>query len=132
MRVDLALLLLRAMTAAFMFFGHGMAKFNNFSALQLTFPDPLGLGHTPSLVLATFAEVICSALLFVGLATRVACVPLIITMLVAAGWVHAEDPWQKKELALLYVVPFLTIILAGPGMFSLDALLKSRPRMLRP
>jgi len=120
------------MTAAFMFFGHGLAKLNNFSTLQATFPDPLGLGHTTSLALAIFAEVICSALLFAGLATRVACVPLIITMLVAAGWVHVEDPWQKKELALLYVVPFLTVILAGPGMFSLDALLKSRPRMLRP
>jgi putative oxidoreductase len=132
MRVDLALLLLRAMTAAFMFFGHGMAKFNSFSTLQATFPDPVGLGPTSSLVLAIFAELICSALLFVGLATRVACVPLVITMLVAAGWVHAEDPWQKKELALLYVVPFLAILLAGPGMFSIDALLKSRPRMLRP
>ena len=132
MRIDLALLLLRAMTAAFMFFGHGMAKFNNFSTLQLTFPDPVGMGATSSLVLAIFAEVICSVLLFIGLTTRFACVPLIITMLVAAGWVHAEDPWQKKELALLYVVPFLTIILAGPGMFSLDALLKSRPRFLRP
>jgi uncharacterized membrane protein YphA (DoxX/SURF4 family) len=40
--------------------------------------------------------------------------------------VHATDPYQKKELALAYVVIGLAILIAGPGRFSLDALLARR------
>jgi putative oxidoreductase len=42
-------------------------------------------------------------------------------MLVAAFVVHGDDPWSKKELALLYAIPFLTLGLTGPGRFSIDA-----------
>ena len=45
-------------------------------------------------------------------------------MLVAAFIVHGEDPFQKKEFALLYAVPFLMLIFTGAGAFSVDARLK--------
>jgi putative oxidoreductase len=132
MRIDIGLLIFRTLIGAFMFFGHGLGKMRGFSEMMYTFPDPIGMGPTASLVAAIFAESVCAILIFLGLATRVAALPLLFTMLVAAGVVHAGDPWAKKELALLYAIPCLTLLFTGPGMFSIDALLKSRPKFLRP
>ena len=58
-----------------------------------------------------------------GLVTRFSALPLIILMLVAVTVIHADDPWGKKEFALLYLIPFVTVFLAGPGKYSLDKIL---------
>jgi len=42
------------------------------------------------------------------------------TMIVAAFIVHLDDPFKRKELALLYLVGFLIVLLMGPGKYSLD------------
>jgi putative oxidoreductase len=41
-------------------------------------------------------------------------------MLVAAFVVHGGDPWRDKELAIMYFVIYLVILVAGPGRFSID------------
>jgi putative oxidoreductase len=71
--------------------------------------------------LATFAEVLCALLVMVGLFTRWAVVPLIITMLVAVFIANMGEPLPKIELGLLYLTAFVAIGLAGPGWYSLDA-----------
>lgn len=123
---DAGLLFLRLAIGAMMLFGHGLPKLLAFSEKAETFSDPLGVGSTTSLVLAIFGEVVASALVMAGLATRAAAVPLLVTMLVAAFVVHADDPWQRKEFALLFAVPALTLVLTGAGRFSLDALLSRK------
>ncbi|MBK9071727.1 MAG: DoxX family protein [Myxococcales bacterium] len=87
------------------------------------FPDPIGLGATASLSLAVFAEAVCAALLVIGLATRLAALPLLITMAVAFFIVHGGDPFAKRELAAMYLVVFGTIGVFGPGRFSIDQLI---------
>jgi putative oxidoreductase len=118
------LLVLRLSTAGMMIGAHGWPKLSTFSEKVDTWADPIGLGSATSLVLAVFAEFFCSILLALGLATRLAAVPLLCTMLVAALVVHADDPWGKKEFALLYAFPFITLILTGAGLISLDELIK--------
>ena len=76
---------------------HGIPKLMNWGSLSDTFPDPFGVGSALSLALAIFAEVGCSALLVVGLFTRLATVPLIVTMLVAALLIHGDDPWPRRS-----------------------------------
>jgi putative oxidoreductase len=115
------LLFLRLSAAAMLFAGHGLDKLQNLTERALHFPDPLGIGGAPSIMLAIFAEAVCTVLVMVGLLTRWAAVPIITTMLIAAVWVHKEDPWSAKEFALLYAIPFVTVLLMGPGRFSLDA-----------
>ncbi|MGB1041036.1 MAG: DoxX family protein, partial [Flavobacteriales bacterium] len=81
--VSLALLILRVVAGAAML-THGVGKFESlFSGEPIRFPDPIGMGATTSLALAVFSEVLCSILLIVGLGTRFAAIPLLITMLVA-------------------------------------------------
>lgn len=116
------LLFLRVSAASLLFAGHGLDKLQHLSERAGSFPDPVGLGSATSLLLAVFAEAICSILVLLGLMTRLAVVPIIATLLVAALVVHGDDAWSKKEFALLYAVPFLTVLLMGPGLFSLDAL----------
>jgi putative oxidoreductase len=119
--VSLGLLVLRLGTAALLIYGHGWDKLVNFGAKAARFADPIGLGSELSLALVVFAEVACAALLALGLWTRLATVPIILFVLVAVFIHHAGDPWAKKELALLYLIPALALALTGAGIFSLDS-----------
>ena len=123
---DIGLLILRLGIGGFILFAHGWGKLAGFGDLAGKFPDPIGLGSTTSLVLAVFAEALCGLLIMIGLGTRFAAVPLLITMLVAAFVVHADDPWAKKEFALLYAIPFLTLIFTGGGRFALDSVIRRK------
>jgi putative oxidoreductase len=90
------------------------------------FADPFGLGPTASLVLSIFAEVVCALLIVIGLATRLAAIPLIINMLVALITVHAADPFGKMELPLFYLSIFIALLFAGSGKYSVDNALQGR------
>lgn len=125
-KIDIGLLLLRLGVGSFMLFGHGWGKLASFSEKADTWADPIGLGPTLSLTLAIFAEFFCSLAIILGLATRAAAVPLLITMLVAALVVHADDPWSKKEFALLYGWAFVTMIVAGAGRLSVDSIISKK------
>ena len=95
------------------------------------FGDPIGLGKSLSLILVVIAEVGCAALIMIGLATRLATVPIIIAMSVAAFVVHGADPWTmgagaSKEPALLFLTVYLTLLFTGAGKFSADNLICGR------
>lgn len=118
--IDLGLLILRIGIACFML-THGWPKLMKLlEGGEIRFLDPFGLGAKPSFLLAIFAEVLCSILIFFGLATRWATIPLMITMLVAIFIAHATDGFQKQELPAHYVLVYLFLLLSGPGKYSLD------------
>lgn len=109
-------------------FTHGFPKFYKLMAGgEVQFRDVLGMGPAVSLSLAVFAEVICSTFVLVGLGTRLATIPLIITMLTAAFVAHADDPFGKKELPLLYLFIYITVLILGSGKYSIDFLLSVKP-----
>ena len=123
---DIGLLLLRVAAGAMLFLGHGWAKITHFSERAGLFANPIHLGSVPSFTLVVFAEIFCSALVAVGLLTRWAVVPIVIFMLVAGFIQHAQDPWNRKELAFMYLAAFLPLLFTGPGRFSIDALIAKR------
>ncbi|MGE0785229.1 MAG: DoxX family protein [Sandaracinaceae bacterium] len=123
---SLGLLLLRIGIASMMLFGHGIPKLGRLPGILETFPDPLGVGNATSFVLAIVGEVVAPALLIVGLGTRLAAVPLLITMVVAFVIVHAGDPYSDRELAMVYALCAVTLLFAGPGAWSLDGLIQRR------
>ncbi len=99
---------------------HGYPKFQRLMAGEYSFGDPLGLGVQASLILAVFAEFLCSLLLILGLTTRYALIPLIITMAVAAFVVHGDDPFGTQEKSAIYLLCFSVLLISGPGEYSLD------------
>lgn len=117
---SIGLLALRLGTGGFLLYGHGLGKLMNFSKASAKFADPIGMGPEMSLALVVFAEFYCSIAIMLGLATRLAAVPIVIFTLVAVFVQHAADPFGDKELALLYMVPALTLMATGGGRFSLD------------
>lgn len=90
------------------------------------FGDPIGIGKMPSLILVVLAEFFCAVLVVLGLFTRLATVPMIITMVVAVFVAHGGDPIGKKEMGLLYLLAFIVIFAHGSGRYSLDRLLGRR------
>jgi putative oxidoreductase len=104
---------------------HGIPKLQKLMRGDMEFPDPIGLGPAFSLILTTFAEAFCSVLILLGLATRLATIPLIITMLVAVFVIHADDPFVRQEMGLLYLLIYLTLLVIGPGKYSVDRMISN-------
>ena len=90
------------------------------------FADPFGIGTPASLGLTVFAEVLCAVLIVVGLFTRWAVIPLIVTMLVAIFVIHIDDPFKKMEMAILYLIPYVALYLMGPGKYSVDGMVRNK------
>ena len=120
MKNDLSILCLRLSFSGTMLISHGLPKFLNYSQMKNSFPDPLGIGSSACLLLTIFAEFICPFFILLGYKLRFFTVPLIITMLVAAFVIHADDNWSKIEFPLLYAFSFLALLISGAGKYSLD------------
>ena len=126
MNHSIASLLLRLSFGGIMLFSHGLPKLQNFSNMMNTFPDPLGVGSSLSLGLAIFAEVLCALLITLGLFTRMAVIPLAITMFVAVFVVHSNDPWSKMEFGFLYLMAYAALFFLDSGKFSLDRIVRKK------
>lgn len=122
---SIALLLMRIVFGGGMFIWHGWDKFINFGDKLDKFPDPIGIGVFPSLLLVTLAETISALLVMAGFMTRVMLVPLIFTMLVAVSMkMNMGRPFADIEMAVLYLGSYLVLLIGGPGKFSVDRYLK--------
>lgn len=117
--VDIAVLIARIGVSILMF-RHGWAKMDNLLGGNWTFPDPIGLGSSASLLLTIFAELGCSFAFMVGALTRPAAIILAFTMFVAAFFVHKGEPMAEREASLLFMTLYILIAILGPGKFSID------------
>ena len=118
--VDIGLLIFRIGIAGLML-THGYPKLlKAFGGEEVSFADPLGMGEMLTFTFAIFAEFICSVLIIIGLGTRLAAIPLIITMAVVAFVVHLNDGFGRQELPLLYLFGFILLFFTGGGKYSLD------------
>ncbi|MGZ5187911.1 MAG: DoxX family protein [Kaistella sp.] len=118
--IDIVLLVTRIFVG-FAMLSHGFPKLQELlSGQEIQFFNFLGLSDRTSLILAVFAEFVCSIFIILGLFTRFAVVFLIITMAVAGLIVHGGDPFQKREASLLYLSVYLMFFAIGPGKYSID------------
>jgi len=122
---SLALLVLRLFFGLTMVLHHGWDKLRTFSDTAPNFPDPMHIGHSTSLGLAVFAEVVAAVLLAIGLWTRFAALVLAFEMGVAFTMVHkmAFSGQMPGEMAFMYFGAYFTLLLAGGGKFSADKML---------
>ena len=118
---NLATLLLR-LGCGGLIIHHGYDKLVHFSTYKTQFMPFLGLSPAATLGLVIFAELICGALLLIGLFSRLACIPLIITMLVALFKAHGGQVFGDGEMATLYLAGYLALLIMGPGKISVDGM----------
>lgn len=124
---NLSLLVVRLTIGAIMMV-HGLPKLNKLTAGgEIKFDDPFGFGPMISLSLAVFAEVICTIFIILGLGTRLASIPLIVTMATAIFYAHAGDPFATKEKAILFLLIFVVLLVFGSGRYSIDRLMTKTP-----
>ncbi|WP_428663863.1 DoxX family protein [Runella sp.] len=107
---------------------HGYDKLLSFLDGADKFPDPLHIGVRFSHALAVIGEVVAPILVILGLWTRLASVVEIIHFLVVVFMMHANEPLGEKEHGLLFLIPYVTILLTGAGKYSLDASLYKKKR----
>jgi putative oxidoreductase len=147
--LDLALLLLRLAGIGLLVM-HGWGKLIRMASgdggfvngvAEMGFPFPLAFAWA-----AVLAETLVSLMVTLGVFTRPAAAICAFNMAVAAfmrhhahlHWLSAlglrsypaetTKAWGNPELALLYLVVFLAIALAGGGRYSLERLIRSRRR----
>jgi putative oxidoreductase len=121
-----ALSILRIITAL-LFMEHGLMKLFQFPGAQPGVPDPL----PTILVAAAWLEVVGGGLIALGLFTRAAAFICSGEMAVAYFMAHApQGPYpalNMGEPAVLYCFVFFYLVFAGPGPWSLDAVIRKRP-----
>jgi putative oxidoreductase len=112
--------------SALLFMEHGLMKLFHFPAPQPGAPDPL----PPMLLAAAWLEVIGGALLVLGLFTRPVAFVLAGQMAVAYFMAHfPQGFWPALnggDGAILFCFIFLYLVFAGPGPWSLDAVVRKR------
>lgn len=123
---DLVILVIRIFVG-FAMLSHGFPKLQQLlSGEEIVFFEFMGLSAKTSLILAVFAEFVCSIFIILGLFSRFAVFFLIITMVVAGLVVHSADSFSKRELSLLYLSIYLMLFAFGPGRYSVDYMIGRR------
>ena len=125
---DIILLAVRVFVG-FAMLSHGYPKLQMLLAGgKIEFFDFLGMGPQITLILTVLAEFVCSILLILGLFTRVSLGFLTFTMIIAGFVVHGADPFEKREMSLIYLSVYLLLMVMGAGKISVDHMIERRKR----
>ena len=125
-RPEAGLLFLRLAASFMLLHVHGWPKIANYTAELTRIEDPFGFGPHFSLLAAIAAEVICPLFIAVGLFTRLASLPVLAVLLVAMLLVHPQWSIAEGQFGWLLLIAFTTIVLCGPGAWSVDARLTGK------
>lgn len=112
---------------AYGFWGPAMMKWGNMAGIAEWFGS-MGIPFpTLNAYLSGITEISGVFLLLLGLGTRIISVPLIFVMLVAIVTVHLGNGFEAGnngfEIPLYYILMLISLIVTGPGKFSLDKML---------
>lgn len=118
------LALLRIFAGVALAFSHGAGKIPPGEGLiqgtaNLGFPMPVFFAWA-----AGMSEFLGGIFLALGFLTRLSSFFIAFTMLVALVGVHGADPFNKQELAFMYLFVALAFLLKGAGDWSVDSFLR--------
>lgn len=125
-RPDTGLLFLRLAASFMLLHVHGWPKIANYAVELTRIEDPFGFGPHFSLLAAIAAEVICPLFIAVGWFTRLAALPVLAVLLVAMLLVHPQWSIAEGQFGWLLLIAFTTIVIGGPGAWSVDAQLANK------
>lgn len=120
---DLGLLFLRVAAGLYLALGHGWGKVaggpEQWAGIGGTL-EVFSFAPTFWGFLSAFAEFFCALLVVIGFYSRPAALLVVLNMAVAATAHLTGNIPGGPETALLYAFIFLSLILIGPGKYSLD------------
>lgn len=125
---NMARLFMRLFTGV-MFMSIGIRQISHFNEIAPDFYSAFGMGSETSLLVLILIEVICSMLIILGLFTRFAVIPPMVSMIVAEFamieyYITLGLPsvvsMQMGYLPIMFIGIFIFMLLAGPGKISLD------------
>ncbi|HXI00065.1 MAG TPA: DoxX family protein [Sphingobacteriaceae bacterium] len=122
LNTDLATLVLRLIFGG-LFVRYGYMKLMAYDQMLPMFGDIIGIGSTLSFNLLIFAELVCGLLITIGLLTRLAVIPVFISMVVAFFIAHGKDAFDVKALAFVFMTLSIVVFILGSGKLSVDRLL---------
>jgi uncharacterized membrane protein YphA (DoxX/SURF4 family) len=128
---DLGILALRVCVLGALFMKHGTPKLFDFNTELhwegAAYPSVFGLGSVGTLLIASFADGICSFMAVIGLATRWVVAFTCCSLAVGWGMVHhfafTGLDGRIAETLSLYMSTCVAVFLLGPGKYSLDAMI---------
>lgn len=122
--VSYSLLILRVIASVMMIINHGWNKIlagqEKWNRLGTALTDFIGIDFMNVFFgfMAAFSESIGMVMVIFGIFTRPAAFLLLFTMFVAS-MNHLVDG-KFPELAIMYLIVMLVLLISGPGKFSLD------------
>ena len=122
--VSYSLLILRVIASVMMIINHGWNKIlagqEKWNRLGTALTDFIGIDFMSVFFgfMAAFSESIGMIMVIFGIFTRPAAFLLLFTMFVAS-MNHLVDG-KFPELAIMYLIVMLVLLISGPGKFSLD------------
>ncbi|MBI2026444.1 MAG: DoxX family protein [Deltaproteobacteria bacterium] len=126
---NVGVLALRLFVGVSLAFSHGIGKVppsQEFIAMTGGLTTMFALYPVLFAWMSGLAELVGGVCIALGLCTRMAALFVSINMAVAGFIFHADDPFQKKEFAFLYLASAVCIMLIGCGKFGFDNLVKKR------
>ena len=126
---NVGILALRLFIGLSIAFAHGMGKVPpspEFIAMTGGISTFFALYPVLFAWLSGLSELVGGICIALGLCTRVAALALSVNMAVAGFIFHGADPFQRKELALLYLAGALCLLFVGSGKFGFHNLVKKR------
>lgn len=123
-KLEWLVLLLARLTVGIEFVSTGWGKVHNLAKVTAYFGE-LGI-PAPALnaTFASFTELVCGSLLVLGLGSRLAACPLIVTMIVAIITAKKDELHGVTDLVgfveWTYIALLAVVAVFGPGIASLD------------
>ncbi|MDQ6609050.1 MAG: DoxX family protein [Bacteroidota bacterium] len=118
--LSFALLLLRIGFGGLLAINSGWQKLHQFNFILSKWHSTIGLSSKMELSLVIFAEFFCAIFVVLGLFTRLALIPIIITMCVIVFKVNGGSYTNQAAYPMLLLIGFIALLFTGPGKVSLD------------
>lgn len=118
---QIAMFILRVLFGGLIMY-HGGRKIAAFDEVYPWFPDPIGLGSSASFLIVVLIEILFGLCIAVGFFTRIAVIPVLLTMAVAFFIAYSRFQFMDREVSFAYLLLSAVVFLAGSGKYSVDRL----------
>jgi len=117
---NLTLLAFRVLLSGELIYAHGLKKLGVGVSEAEVVPNPLNLPEAFNSLFADAANLFFPVFVILGLATRIAILPILAVTLTGYFVLHFHDAPLIKDTPFMYSLSFLVLLFLGPGKYSLD------------